>query len=241
MFASKIVFFVLAFVVAFVSSAPAHARQRRSHGQIRRSTCPKSHHSGSSSSDVTSTTTTSSVTASSTSSTSVKHVATTKAESTSTKKQSSTSTSSAAQETSTKKSSSSSSSTVSLGSSKLLNALFPVSDSVNAWTTAASSDDALPLSDATLNPIKILSSLSHPYVTGPEGKKAMKAHYPKGSYTFGHSPQGGISFYAPGPDSVDLTTAREATLGYSVYFPDGFDFQKGGKLPGLCKSSPRIS
>jgi len=39
--------------------------------------------------------------------------------------------------------------------------------------------------------------------------------------------------YAPGPSSVDLTTAKEATFGYSVYFPVGFAFQKGGKMPGI--------
>lgn len=61
----------------------------------------------------------------------------------------------------------------------------------------------------------------------------MKAHYPKGSYNFGHNPQGGFSFYAPGPAAVDLTTAKEATFGYSVFFPKGFAFNLGGKLPGL--------
>ncbi|KAJ3511261.1 hypothetical protein NLJ89_g4204 [Agrocybe chaxingu] len=61
----------------------------------------------------------------------------------------------------------------------------------------------------------------------------MKAHYPKGSYTFGNSPQGGFSFYAPGPANVDLSSAKEATFGYSVFFPKGFGFQLGGKLPGL--------
>lgn len=61
----------------------------------------------------------------------------------------------------------------------------------------------------------------------------MQAHYPKGSYTFGHQPQGGFSFYSPGPSNVDLTTAKEATLGYSVMFGDNFQFAKGGKLPGL--------
>jgi hypothetical protein len=30
-----------------------------------------------------------------------------------------------------------------------------------------------------------------------------------------------------------LTTAKEATLGYSVMFDEDFEFQKGGKLPGL--------
>lgn len=66
----------------------------------------------------------------------------------------------------------------------------------------------------------------------------MQAHYPKGSYTFTHSPEGGLSFYAPGPDTVDLTTAKEATFGYSVMFEDGFEWQKGGKLPGLCECRP---
>ena len=63
----------------------------------------------------------------------------------------------------------------------------------------------------------------------------LKAHYPKGSYTFGHSPEGGFSFYATGPDNFNLENAKEATLSYSVYFEDGFDFQKGGKLPGFCE------
>jgi hypothetical protein len=61
----------------------------------------------------------------------------------------------------------------------------------------------------------------------------MKAHFPQGSYTFGNDPQGGFSFYAPGPTSLDLSTAKEATFGYSVFFPKGFAFNLGGKLPGL--------
>ena len=63
----------------------------------------------------------------------------------------------------------------------------------------------------------------------------MKAFYPEGSYTFTHAVKGGFSFYATGPDSVDLSKAKEATLSYSVYFEDGFDFQKGGKIPGFCE------
>ncbi|KAJ2927100.1 hypothetical protein H1R20_g9978, partial [Candolleomyces eurysporus] len=59
------------------------------------------------------------------------------------------------------------------------------------------------------------------------------ASFPQGSYTFKNQPQGGFSFYAPGPPQVDLTEAKEATFGYSVYFPDGFAFNKGGKLPGF--------
>lgn len=116
----------------------------------------------------------------------------------------------------------------------LLKKLFPIS-SIKTWTTSSSSDEALPLNDNTLGVTKLLRGLSHDVVTAPDGKKSMKAHYPKGSYTFGHSPEGGFSFYATGPDNFNLENAKEATLSYSVYFEDGFDFQKGGKLPGFCE------
>ncbi|KAF8162775.1 hypothetical protein B0H34DRAFT_651893 [Crassisporium funariophilum] len=116
--------------------------------------------------------------------------------------------------------------------SGLLGQLFPASRGSSSWTTSAS-PNSLALSDATFRPQNVLRSVVHSYTNAPDGKRAMKAHYPKGSYTFGNSPQGGFSFYAPGPSSVDLSSAKEATFGYSVYFPKGFAFQLGGKLPGL--------
>ncbi|KAG5641804.1 hypothetical protein DXG03_004170 [Asterophora parasitica] len=114
-----------------------------------------------------------------------------------------------------------------------LSSLFPVPGFSKSWSTSPLAENPLPLSDGTLRPTKLLTSLSHDYVSAPDGKKAMKAHYPQGSYTFTHQPQGGLSFYAPGPSSVDLSTAKEATFGYSVYFDAGFAFNKGGKLPGI--------
>lgn len=113
----------------------------------------------------------------------------------------------------------------------LLEALFPSGDSTS-WTTSPDAKDALPLSDSTFRPTSEMD-LPHPVVKAPDNKQAMKAHYPKGSYNFQHEPRGGFSFYAPGPSDVDLTTAKEATFGYSVFFPKGFEFQKGGKLPGI--------
>lgn len=121
----------------------------------------------------------------------------------------------------------------------LLGKLFPASNGLDSWTTSPSGG-ALALSDSTFRPTRVLQGLSHAYTNAPDGKKAMKAHYPKGSFNFGHNPQGGFSFYAPGPQSVDLSTAKEATFGYSVFFPQGFEFQKGGKLPGICTFSIRI-
>ncbi|KAI0773671.1 hypothetical protein C8Q74DRAFT_774072 [Fomes fomentarius] len=116
---------------------------------------------------------------------------------------------------------------------KTVSILFPVSPQLKSWTTDPSLPSHSPLSDATFRPHNVLTALPHDYVTAPDGKKSMKAHYPKGSYTFTHNIKGGLSFYAPGPSGVDLTTAKEATFSYDVYFPPGFDFVKGGKLPGL--------
>ena len=116
----------------------------------------------------------------------------------------------------------------------LLGNLFPVNTFSKSWTTSPSSGAALALSDAAFRPTNVLRTVPHTYTKAPDGKDAMKAHYPQGSYTFGNYPQGGFSFYAPGPNNVDLTTAKEATFGYSVFFPEGFAFNLGGKLPGLC-------
>lgn len=110
--------------------------------------------------------------------------------------------------------------------------LFPISSS-KIWTTSDASDDALPLNDNTLGVTKLLTSLSHNYVKAPDGKFSVQAHYPKGSYTYTHKPQGGFSFYAKGPDNFNLENAKEATLSYSVYFEEDFDFNLGGKLPGF--------
>lgn len=147
----------------------------------------------------------------------------------STTESSSTETASSSGPTSTSSGSSSGSS----AKAGLLSSLLPVKAVGGSWTTSPNSDDALPLSDSTFRPEKVLKALSHDYVSAPDGKKAMQAHYPEGSYNFQHEPLGGFSFYAPGPDDVDLTTAQEATFAYSVYFPEGYDFQLGGKLPGL--------
>lgn len=132
------------------------------------------------------------------------------------------------------------SSTTPLIGSKLLSALMPVNvvtTGSGGWTTVPGANGALPLSDATFKPQKLLKSLPHTYTNAPDGTLAMKAHYPKGSYTYNHAIQGGFSFYSQGPSDVDLTTAKEATLGYSVMFDKNFQFNKGGKLPGLCERS----
>ncbi|KAF7303774.1 Mitochondrial external NADH dehydrogenase [Mycena indigotica] len=119
------------------------------------------------------------------------------------------------------------------GGALSLNALFPIGTGSKSWTTSPKSSNAMSLSDSTLNPTKLLSALSHTFMKAPDGKTAMRAIYPEGSWTYNHSPQGGLSFYAPGPRQLDVTTAKELTFGYSVFFQDGFEFNMGGKLPGL--------
>ncbi|KAI0818500.1 hypothetical protein BC629DRAFT_1278600 [Irpex lacteus] len=113
--------------------------------------------------------------------------------------------------------------------------LFPVSPQLKYWTTSTSVSGATvsPLSDATFRPHNQISALKHSYVNAPDGELSMQAFFPAGSYNFQNSPQGGFSFYAPGPASVDLTTAKEVTFGFTAYFPSGFNFVKGGKIPGL--------
>ena len=115
----------------------------------------------------------------------------------------------------------------------LLQQLFPISQN-NSWTTAPEAASPLPLSDATFRPFDVIDALTHTYTNAPDGTFAMQAHYPIDSFNFQHMPQGGFSFYAPGPTEFDLTTAKEATFGYRVFFQEGFEFNMGGKLPGLC-------
>ena len=55
--------------------------------------------------------------------------------------------------------------------------------------------------------------------------------YPKGSFKPANSGNvGGTGFYAT---PIDLSKARRVTLEYKIFFESGFDFVKGGKLPGL--------
>ncbi|KAK0431890.1 hypothetical protein EV421DRAFT_1925193 [Armillaria borealis] len=207
MYAPRFFFFVLAFVITLVDALPIHNHWRRCRA-LSASSSPE-------------------ISSSPTASLTATAVLLNSPTESSTESSSSSATISAS---SSGPSSTPSSTSKSDGS---LSSLFPVSSIIDSWTTSTLSDDALPLSDSTLQPHSEISALSHDYVTAPDGVESVKAFYPQGSYTFKHDPQGGFSFYAPGPNSLDLTTAKEATFGYSVFFEDGFEFNKGGKLLGL--------
>lgn len=59
---------------------------------------------------------------------------------------------------------------------------------------------------------------------------ALQVLFPANSSNPSSSPVGGGDFYA---QPYDMSSASNMTLEYSVFFPLGFDFVKGGKLPGL--------
>ncbi|KAG9046057.1 hypothetical protein FS837_005177 [Tulasnella sp. UAMH 9824] len=121
------------------------------------------------------------------------------------------------------------------------NALFPVKGVTNGWSVAKASIPQakdLTLTDKTFIVRKEANTSKRPVVTF-NGKKAIRAHMAKGSVTPGTSPAGGFSFYSPGATLngnspiVDLTKANEMTFGYSIFFEEGYNFNLGGKLPGL--------
>ncbi|KAF9002943.1 hypothetical protein BDQ17DRAFT_1242637 [Cyathus striatus] len=107
--------------------------------------------------------------------------------------------------------------------------LFPMGRGLESWSTLSGAADALPLSDDTLRPTKV-GSQKYTYEE-VQGQTALVVNFDQGAYRLKDDPLGGVSFYATGP--IDLTTAKEATFGYSIMFPNGFAFNKGGKLPGL--------
>ncbi|KAI0365896.1 hypothetical protein BV20DRAFT_1098122 [Pilatotrama ljubarskyi] len=102
------------------------------------------------------------------------------------------------------------------------------------------------LSDKELGVHKVTSATTHNVVRPPvpiEGdpdQRAWEAVYPEGSINPGNSsaPSGGFGFYLRGPSDfshalTDVSAYSEVIMGYDVLFEDGFDFRKGGKLPGI--------
>jgi hypothetical protein len=112
--------------------------------------------------------------------------------------------------------------------------LYPVSATLEEWTTSESLENALPINDDTFRSVGILSGTTRRVLKAPDGVVSLEGFYPAGSYNPTHTPRGGFSFYGPGPEDVDLTTAREATFAYTILFSQGFDWVKGGKIPGIC-------
>ncbi|KZV89142.1 hypothetical protein EXIGLDRAFT_721627 [Exidia glandulosa HHB12029] len=121
----------------------------------------------------------------------------------------------------------------------------------SAWTTLptapagnGASAQVVPLTDKALGVIKVSANLTHNVVlapdigTAPTGTQAWQALYPAGSYnpSATDAPRGGIGMYFPGPTGAALNwsdpSVTQIVFSYAVFFPAGFQFVKGGKLPG---------
>ncbi|CAE6455808.1 unnamed protein product [Rhizoctonia solani] len=115
-----------------------------------------------------------------------------------------------------------------------LTALFPggVSTKGSSWSTNPAFSNSIALTDDSLRATKMMARLSHPVVE-KEGKKAMQISFAKGSVAYRGQALGGVSFYALGPASQPITHAKVLTFSFAVFFEEGFQFNKGGKLPGL--------
>ncbi|EIM80912.1 uncharacterized protein STEHIDRAFT_87240 [Stereum hirsutum FP-91666 SS1] len=68
-------------------------------------------------------------------------------------------------------------------------------------------------------------------------EEAWEAFYPAGSINPGGEIKGGFGFYMKGPKPFEQTLERkdavEVVCGYEVMFEEGFEWVKGGKLPGV--------
>jgi hypothetical protein len=67
----------------------------------------------------------------------------------------------------------------------------------------------------------------------PPSTNKLQIKYPKGSINPAGSIKGGADFYANPFSAGVLESARTLSLSYRVLFSNGFDFVKGGKMPGL--------
>jgi hypothetical protein len=76
------------------------------------------------------------------------------------------------------------------------------------------------------------ASSSTPTSPSPELNK-LQALYPKGSVNPARKIKGGADFYANPLAPGVLERARNVSLSYRAFFPAGFAFVKGGKMPGL--------
>ncbi|WWC73613.1 uncharacterized protein I206_107585 [Kwoniella pini CBS 10737] len=105
------------------------------------------------------------------------------------------------------------------------NSLFPWGTGSASWTT---SDGGLSFNGA----LKPLTAGKLPSTSNaPDGSNSLIANYPSGTVGLTSA---GFSFYTEGShNGVQVDNAKEVSFSYSVYLENGFEFVKGGKMPGL--------
>ncbi|TPX34731.1 hypothetical protein SmJEL517_g02730 [Synchytrium microbalum] len=81
------------------------------------------------------------------------------------------------------------------------------------------------------NATKLAYDAGRKVVTDPAGSSelVMKVVYPAGSRDPATTPVGGTGFYA---EPISMAGVTHITIQYDVFFPTGFNFVNGGKLPG---------
>lgn len=111
----------------------------------------------------------------------------------------------------------------------LMDMLFPVGQGSASWTTCNDSSSALSFSGA----LEPLTAGNLPATSNsPDGQSSLIANYPSGTVDI--SANSGFSFYTEGEhNSVSVEGAKEVLFSYSAFFQSGFQFNKGGKMPGL--------
>ena len=106
----------------------------------------------------------------------------------------------------------------------------PVPVSGNSSTPSTDSNFSLSTDDTDDTDTDTIDNVNSNQNPWEPSTNSIRILYPRGWINPGNTPQGGAEFYA---HPLDLRNVNNATLEYSVYFPEDFDFVKGGKLPGL--------
>jgi hypothetical protein len=133
--------------------------------------------------------------------------------------------------------------------SYLQSQLFPAGgySSASSWTTSTSLSPRFNLKAG----LPIQKGKKPTTDKAPDGHSSIVSFFPAGSINPGNkdAPKGGFSFYSNGPSwgttatagtgvwQDDITRAKELTFGYSVFFQEGFQWNLGGKLPGVYGGS----
>ncbi|KAF8878949.1 polysaccharide lyase family 14 protein [Infundibulicybe gibba] len=132
-------------------------------------------------------------------------------------------------------------------SPSLLSQLIPVPHFRSGFTTSQSIThkdlQLIPFEDHALGVNKVSPRTPHKIVTPPAAsgpvvsppEHAWEAFYPKGSINPAGKSPGGFSFYLSGPAvfKEQLGEATEAVMSYRMMLQEGWEWRKGGKLPGI--------
>jgi hypothetical protein len=129
--------------------------------------------------------------------------------------------------------------------------LFPITNYEVGFTTSVTISlpniSNVALSDSSLGVHKLSHRTTHNLVCPPPPSfpevlplptEAWEAYYPKGSINPTAPVPSGFSFYVSGPTDFQKRAekAREVLWSYRVMFERGWEWAKGGKLPGSCES-----